>query len=79
MNIFGIVFMTEKKFYKKLEDSVVEGYFSAVNALDGKKKVYLEPVTLKCSQATIKDCFFLGTVDTDGAMLKIENTHGESK
>jgi len=74
MKIFGLVVLTEKNYYKKLEESVVEGYYSAVNMLDGKKKVYLEPVTIKCERATVKDCAFLGCLPDASYGLKIENT-----
>ena len=60
MKILGLRVLTNKKYYEKLDESLVSGYFSAVSGIDGKKKVFLEPVTYNCEQATIKDCCFLG-------------------
>lgn len=74
MNIFGLVVMGEKRFYNKLSDCVEEGYLAAVNGLEGKKKVYLEPVTIVANgkMVTIKDCFFCCFSKSDEPALKIE-------
>ena len=74
MKIFGIVVMTKKKFYKELEESVVSGYFSAINGLDGKKKVYLEPVTIKGDRVTMKDNVFLGACFPDSYGVLIDKS-----
>ena len=64
--------MTRKKYQSKLSENLVAGYLSAVSGLEGKKKVYLEPVTIHAPTATVKDCAFLGaaTGGDYGLMLK---------